>query len=265
MKLHRVDHIAQGHTPEMLQSAIYEGFVRHRRILPKAHEFTYQVFMMYLDLAELEKVFALSPFWSAKRPSLARFRREDFLGPEERPLDEAVRDLVMQQTGERPLGPIRLLTNLRYFGFLINPISCYYCFDQQEKLRYIVAEVTSTPWRERTRYVIPCDSTHQSHRFAKQMHVSPFMPLEMTYHWRSRTPNHSLHIHLQNWHEGKQVFNATVALRRVEITSTSLRHRLLHYPFMTIKVASAIYWQAMKLFLKRMPLFRHRESIYNKH
>ena len=265
MDSHGIDNIGHEPTPGMLHSGIYEGLVRHRRILPKPHEFTYQVFMMYLDLDELQQVFALSPFWSVNKPALARFRRSDFLGPEEQPLDEAVRDLVMRETGERPLGPIRLLSNLRYFGFLINPISCYYCFDQQEQLRYIVAEVTSTPWRERVQYVIPCDSSHQSHRFAKRMHVSPFMPMNMTYHWRSRTPSRSLSIHLQNWHNGKEAFNATVALRRVEITPSSLRNSLLRYPFMTMKVALAIYWQALKLFFKRMPLFGHSELISNKH
>lgn len=261
----RAEPIANAQAPQMLHSAIYEGFVRHRRILPKAHEFTYQVFMMYLDLDELEQVFALSPFWSASKPAFARFRRSDFLGSEEKPLDEAVRDFVMQETGERPQGAIRLLTNLRYFGFLINPISCYYCFDQNGQLRYIVAEVTSTPWRERMHYVIPCNSSHQSHSFAKRMHVSPFMPMDMSYHWRSRSPSRSLSIHLQNWRGGEEVFNATVALRRVEISSASLGRSLQRYPFMTIKVAIAIYWQALRLFLKRMPLFRHSELISSKH
>jgi len=265
LELNRVDHLAHEQVPQLLHSAIYEGFVRHRRILPKAHEFTYQVFMMYLDLDELEQVFALSPFWSASKPALARFRRSDFLGPEEQPLDEAIRDLVLKEAGERPVGPIRLLTNLRYFGFSINPISCYYCFDQQEQLRYIVAEVTSTPWRERVHYVIPCNSSHQSHRFAKRMHVSPFMPMNMTYGWRSRTPGRSLSIHLQNWHDGEEAFNATVALHRVEISSASLGRSLQRYPFMTFKVAIAIYWQALKLFLKRMPLFRHSELLSSKH
>ena len=265
MDSHSAYNIALDTAPKMLHSAIYEGFVRHRRILPKAHEFTYQVFMMYLDLAELEQVFALSPFWSATKPALARFRRSDFLGPKEQPLDEVVRNLVMQETGERPQGPIRLLTNLRYFGYQINPISCYYCFDEQEQLRYIVAEVTSTPWHERVHYVIPCDSNHQSHRFAKRMHVSPFMPMQMTYHWRSRTPSRSLSIHLQNWRDGEEAFNATVALRRVEISPASLSSSLLRYPLMTIKVATAIYWQALRLFLKRVPLFKHSVLISNKH
>lgn len=251
--------------PSMLHSAIYEGVVRHRRILPKAHEFTYKVFMMYLDLDELDRVFTLSPFWSASRAAPASFRRRDFFGPQEQPLDEAVRDYVMKETGERPQGPIRLLTNLRYFGFLINPISCYYCFDTHERLRYIVAEVTNTPWRERALYLIPCYANHQSHDFVKRLHVSPFMPMNMTYRWRSRTPNKVISIHLQNWHDGEEAFNATVALRRIEISSASLGRSLRRYPFMTLKVAIAIYWQAFRLFLKRIPIFGHSDLLNNRH
>ena len=265
LKRNHIEVTPKGQAPQDLHSAIYEGYVRHCRILPRAHAFTYKVFMMYLDLSELEQVFAQSPFWSSSKFAFARFRRSDFMGDAQLPLDEAVRDCVMRETGDRPQGPIRLLTNLRYFGFLINPISCYYCFDQQEQLRYIVAEVTSTPWRERVHYVIPCTSNHQSHRFAKRMHVSPFMPMKMTYQWRSRTPDRSLSIHLQNWRNGEESFNATVALRRVEITATSLGYSLLRYPFMTMKIALAIYWQALKLFLKRMPIFGHSELISSKH
>lgn len=257
-----LDHVPDSGT---LHSAIYVGSVRHRRILPKRHEFTYQVFMMYLDLDELEQVFEKSPLWSASFPALARFRRQDFLGPVEIPLDQAVRDCVLQETGVKVQGPIRLLTNLRYFGFLINPVSCYYCFDQQQQLQFIVAEVTSTPWRERVRYVIPARSPHQSHRFAKRMHVSPFMPMNMTYHWRSRTPCNSLSIHLQNWRNGEEAFNATLALRRVEISTDSLNHCLLRYPFMTMKVALAIYWQALRLFIKRVPFFKHSDLASSKH
>lgn len=250
--------------PSGLQSAIFEGTVRHRRLGASPHEFTYKVFMMYLDLAELDRVFARTPFWSARRPSLAWFRRADYMMPEgvskeEPSLDSAVRRFVATETGEALYGPIRLLTNLRYFGYQINPISCYYCFDTEENLRYIVAEVTSTPWHERVRYIIPAEpgQRHQSHRFAKRMHVSPFMPMQMTYHWRSRTPGTSLSIHLQNWRDGEQAFNATLGLRRVEISARALNRLLLQHPFMTVKVGLAIYWQALRLFSKRVPLFTH--------
>ena len=243
-----------------LQSAIFEGTVRHRRLSPTIHEFSYQVFMLYLDLAELDRVFAGTPLWSAQRPSLAWFRRADYMQPNEPSLDTAVRHFVEKETGECLRGPIRLLTNLRYFGYQINPISCYYCFDTEENLRYIVAEVTSTPWHERVRYVIPAlpGKRQQSHSFAKQMHVSPFMPMQMRYHWQSRTPSTSISIHLQNWKDGAEAFNATLGLRRVEISAGSLNRVLLRHPWMTAKVGLAIYWQALKLFFKRVPIFIHK-------
>ena len=245
--------------PSGLQSAIFEGTVRHRRLGTRPHEFTYKVFMMYLDLAELDRVFAGTPFWSARGPSLAWFRRADYMMPEEASLDSAVRRFVAQETGEELQGPIRLLTNLRYFGYQINPISCYYCFDTDENLRCIVAEVTSTPWHERVRYVIPATTgqRHQSHSFAKEMHVSPFMPMQMTYHWRSRTPGTSLSIHLQNWKDGEQAFNAALGLRRVEISAGTLNRLLLSHPFMTAKVGLSIYRQALRLFSKGVPIFKH--------
>ncbi|MES3008809.1 MAG: DUF1365 domain-containing protein [Pseudomonadota bacterium] len=246
--------------PDKLQSAIFEGTVRHRRLSPVPHAFTYKVFMLYLDLAELDRVFAGTPLWSTRRPSLAWFRRVDYRMPgEECSLDTSIRRFVAQETGEEVHGPIRLLTNLRYFGYQINPLSCYYCFDTDENLRCIVAEVTSTPWHERVRYVIPATpgQRHQSHRFAKEMHVSPFMPMQMTYHWQSRTPGTSLSIHLQNWKDGEQAFNATLGLRRVEISAGTLNRLLLRQPFMTAKVGLAIYWQALQLFCKRVPIFKH--------
>ena len=244
------------------KSAIFEGAVRHRRLSPRPHEFRYSVFMMYLDLSELDRVFCGARFWSANRFNLAWFRRSDYLLPEVPSLDTAVRRCIAEATGESITGPIRLLTNLRYFGYLINPISCYYCFDDDENLRYIVAEVTNTPWHNRIPYVIPCQPghRHQSHSFAKQMHVSPFLPMNMTYHWQSRTPGTSISIHLQNWKDGEEAFNATVGLRRVEITPHALHRILLRHPFMTAKVALAIYWQAMKLLWKRTPFFGNQTS-----
>ncbi|MDP1932825.1 MAG: DUF1365 domain-containing protein [Gammaproteobacteria bacterium] len=245
------------------KSAIFEGSVRHRRFSPKPHEFTYKVFMMYLDLTELDRIFSGAIFWSARRFNLAWFRRSDYMSPEIPSLDTAVRRCIENATGETLNGPIRLLTNLRYFGYLINPISCYYCFDDEDNLRYIVAEVTNTPWHERIPYVIPCESgcRHQSYSFSKQMHVSPFMPMDMTYHWQSRTPATSISIHLQNWKDGTEAFNATVGLRRVEITPQTLNRILLRHPFMTAKVGLSIYWQALKLLVKRIPYFGHSQII----
>src|SRR5882757_7071938 len=127
-----------------MQSCLYKGWVRHRRYEPAEHSFRYGVFMAYLDLAEVPTVFDRFWLWSARRPALARFHRADYHGPAHVTLDQAVRDTVAQQTGHRPVGPIRLLTHLRYFGYAFNPVSFYYCFDADDtKVDTIVAEITN--------------------------------------------------------------------------------------------------------------------------
>ena len=133
-----------------MHSALYEGWVRHRRHRPVAHEFRFPLCMVYLDLDELPELFRDSWLWSAERPALAWFRRADHLGPPDAPLAQCVRDRVAAITGRRPAGPVRLLTHLRYAGFAMNPVSFYYCFDAGgERLEAVLAEVTNTPWRER--------------------------------------------------------------------------------------------------------------------
>ena len=129
-----------------MHSAIYHGSLRHRRFAPRPHVFGYPLFMVYLDLAELDTVFKGHWLWSTRRAAPARFVRADHLGDPAQPLDQAVRDLVESRGGQRPLGPIRLLTHLRYFGYAFNPVSFYYCFDAAgERVECIVAEVNNTP------------------------------------------------------------------------------------------------------------------------
>lgn len=243
-----------------MQSAIYRGSVRHRRKTPGQHHFQYQVFMVYLDLAEMDHVFDGSRLWSCSRPTLAWMRREDYLDGHGK-LDTEVRQRVEDETGSWPTGPIRVLTNLRYFGFIINPITVYYCFEEDGKhLQALLLEVTNTPWKEKTVYVLPCDPNRRKQRisFEKSLHVSPFMPMDMTYRWYSNTPDARLAIHLENYQAREKWFDATLALQRVEITGSTLRSTLLQHPFMTLKVVSAIYWQAAKLyFQRRASFFRH--------
>ena len=112
-----------------MNSALYFGTVRHRRRSPVVHEFSYRVFQVYLDLDELDHVFQGRLLWSTKGANVAWFRRTDHVGDPRMPLRDAVSELVERRTGRRPRGPIRLLTHLRYFGYCMNPVSFYYCFD----------------------------------------------------------------------------------------------------------------------------------------
>ena len=215
--------------------------------------------MMYLDLDELDKVLELSPWWSVKSWRPARFERSDYLGDPGIPLGDAVRNRIFEETGEKHSGPIRMLANLRYFGFNVNPITCYYCFDGDESLKFIISEVTNTPWKERKSYVLKCDPEKRFQRikFNKEMHVSPFNPMDMTYRWCSNNPAEILNLNLETNYQGSRHMDATMALRRREIDSASLAGILIEHPWMTVKVLASIYWQALKLAIKKTPFFNH--------
>jgi DUF1365 family protein len=240
-------------------SCIYSGAVRHRRFAPRSHEFRYSLFMMYLDLEELPDLFKGRWLWSADRTAPARYRRSDYLGDPAVPLDEAVRDEAERLTGRRPTGPIRLLTHLRYWGYCFNPVSFYFCFDGAgERVESVLAEITNTPWKERHVYALERSGEGPIRgSFEKRFHVSPFMDMEHTYHWNLTEPGRTLAIHMENRKADGRYFDATLTLEREEITAGSLARALLRHPLMTVKVMAGIHWQALRLWLKRVPVFDH--------
>ena len=246
-----------------MTSAIYEGWVRHRRYSPKEHSFQYQLFMLYMDLAELPQLFDSYWMWSARQPAPAWFRRSDHFGDPSQELDQAVRDLVSETTGREPTGPIRLLTHLRYFGYCMNPVSFFYCWDSNdEALDAIVAEVHNTPWGERHCYVLDAQGAnlkgdHFGFRFDKDFHVSPFIQMDVQYKWEFSPPGKDLLVHMENLTGDQKIFDATLQLRRQPVSAGNLRRALLKYPWMTGKVIGAIYWQALRLWLKRFPFYEH--------
>lgn len=244
-----------------MKSRLYEGVVRHRRVSPREHEFQYRVFMPYLRLDELPGLFDKTPFWSAKGRALAEFRRSDFLGDPNKPLVDEVRRRIREETGEVHTGPVYLLANLRYFGHVMNPIACYYCFSKDEsRLEYLIAEVNNTPWDERHSYVLQGPGHRQNWlrtEFDKEFHVSPFNPMGMRYGWRSNTPDQRLILHMDNNSGDEKISDATLSLRAQPLTAKNLNRYLASYPLMTIKVALGIYWQALRLYLKGIPIFSH--------
>lgn len=246
-----------------MESAIYTGQVRHRRFLPVENSFRYGLFLVYADLAEMERAFAVSPFWSVDRFNLACFLRRDHFGDPGTPLDQAVRDLVQAKTGKRPAGPIRLLCHFRYFGHCFNPASFYYCYNGDGTLlETIVVEIHNTPWGEVHCYVLDedrngADPPFRRFQLAKEFHVSPFMDMAMGYDWRFREPGETLTVHMESFRGREKYFDATLTLRRREVTGTLLNRVLWTYPPMTLKVIAMIHWQALRLWLKKTPFYTH--------
>lgn len=257
-----------------MKSAIYEGAVRHERLAPRPHAFKKRLFLLYLDLDELEQVFQRRWLWSVGRRNLVWFRRADYLGPHERPLREAVLDRVEQALGRRPSGAVRVLTQPRTWGYLFNPVSFYYVFDEEERLEAVVAEITNTPWNERHAYVLDgrepgpdaTDATDDARpaalqaRFAKDFHVSPFFPMEQSYLWRFDPPGETLGVRMTNHERGRAVFHVSLECERRPIDGPRLARMLLVHPFQTLLVHAAIYWQAARLWAKRTPFFVHPDK-----
>jgi DUF1365 family protein len=161
--------------------AVYAGRVRHRRYAERARSFEHGIALAY---AELDHVRA-----------------------------EAIRARVHAETGFAPDGPIRVLTHPRGF----NPVSFYYCFDRDERLQALLAEVTNTPWGERQSYVLSrgeragCVLKGESE---KLMHVSPFFGMDQRYEWRVAEPGTTLSVHIENREHGELAFDATLSLKR---------------------------------------------------
>jgi DUF1365 family protein len=244
-------------------SAIYEGIVDHHRLRPREHRFRYDVGHVYLDLDELPGVLDAHPLWSARRLAPACFREADYFGRGRAPLAEAIRDTVARHAGERPTGPIRLLTHPRYWGWCFNPVSFYYVFEPDgETLRWFVADVTNTPWGERHAYVLgPVPDSAQGEPWhptsAKVFHVSPFMEMDMEYRWTIQTPGEKLVVRIDNHDATGKLFSAGVTLRRRPLDGPNLGRLLWRYPWLTAKVVGGIHWQALRLWLKRIPYVPH--------
>ncbi len=240
-------------------SSLFVGDVRHRRFTPKAHELKYTLFMPCIDLDEWSKlsetVWGLGEKWW----HWARYRREDYVGHGD--LKRSVQDKVYDLTGVRLEGKVLAVIHLRYLGIYFSPVNFYYLYDAKGNWKYLLAEVSNTPWNERHYYAIPADKgvDGKEWQHEKAFHVSPFNPIDQQYHWKLKPVTDSLMVHLECHRDGK-VFDATMAMKAREFTSQSLLWLLFKTPVMAVKVTLGIYWHALKLWMKGVPIYDHPEN-----
>ncbi len=239
-----------------LNSSLFVGDVRHRRFTPKRHELKYSLFMPCIDLDEWsqlsQQVWGLGEKWW----HWARYRREDYVGQGD--LKRSVQNKVFELTGNRIEGKVLAVVHLRYLGIYFSPVNLYYLYDSDGIWRYLLAEVSNTPWNERHYYAIPAEKGNEGEDWQhdKAFHVSPFNPIDQQYHWRLKPISDSLMVHLECHREGK-VFDATMAMKAKTFTSSNLLWLLLKTPVMAVKVTLGIYWHALKLWMKGVPIYDH--------
>jgi DUF1365 family protein len=247
----------------MRVSCLYTGAVHHRRHEPVRHAFRYRLSLAFLDLDELLHLDGLAPLWGYERRAPISFRRTDHFGDPRLALDRVVRDVVEQRTAARPAGPIRLLTCPRLFGYCFNPISFYFCYGANgSEIECVVAEVTNTPWLERHCYVLPVPAHRRRERVhsfvtSKELHVSPFMDMQQDYHWRVTMPGDRVSVHIANCRNARRLFDASMTLRRQPLTRASLARSLVLPPLTTFRITAAIYFEALRLWMKGAPFVPH--------
>lgn len=250
-----------------LDSGIYEGMVYHQRSVPKVHKFSYHIYLYWIKLSELDYIDAHVKGFSVNKKgmSVVNFRRSDYLGNPDQSLQQAVLEKMnalhqpskleedVSSTPQLLSGEVFMLGQVRTFGLYFSPVNFYYLQGKDGRFTHMLAEVSNTPWNKRHHYLV--DLNKQADQ-AKAFHVSPFNPMDMMYKWQIQQPDENLRLHLSCYKEKKH-FEAAIDMTKLPLTTNSLRKSLLSIPSMTIKTVAGIYWQAIKLFFKRVPFYAH--------
>lgn len=244
-----------------MESALYLGKLRHRRFSPRDHQFTYPVFMAFLDVDRLPELMRVSPFSGYNKWNWTAYDERDHFSDPQKPLRQRLREDAARSGVELPGGKIFLLTHLRYLGYVFNPVSFFYCYDAAGELAMILSEVNNTFGETHNYWLTPesqrPNAAARRYLTPKHMHVSPFHPMDLEYVWIFTPPGEQLVAHMNTLADGQPNFDATLQLERRPWNARELAKVLLSYPLMTLRVTAAIHWEALLLWLKGVPVHTH--------
>jgi len=244
----------------LIDSGIYIGRLRHRRFTPRKHEFEYPIFMALLDIDRLPELMRVSRFCSVNRWNWASFDDRDHFGDPLAPLRERLARDAQNDGVELPDGKIFLLTHLRYLGYNFNPVSFFYCCNRAGRVDAILAEVNNTFGETRNYWLtdrLREAGVGRAYRFSKKLHVSPFMQMDCSYKFSFNEPAERISVHTDVMRNGVAMFDATLTMERLEWNAANLHRTLARFPWMTARVIAGIHWEALKLYLKKVPLISH--------
>lgn len=215
--------------------------------------------MFFLNVESIEQACKKLPLLSYNRFNLLSFVERKYLPKHSGKLLQRIQAEIAKHGLDPNINSAYILTNLSYLGFCYNPVSFYYCYNADEVLVYILAEVNNTPWNERYTYVLPCAADKAKFQFDtdKVFHISPFMPMNMHYKWYTNIPSTRINFHIRTFIDTKAIFDATLALKMIPLTTKNIALSLIIRPFISQKVKFSIYWQALKMWLRRFTVFEH--------
>jgi DUF1365 family protein len=241
-----------------MRSHLLEGKVRHRRSSPFVYELEHDVWYFALDLDEIDEAASKLRLVSRNRRNVLTFRDDDHMLPPAVSLAESVREHLSGYSVDPVDWRITLVTNLRILGYLFNPASFYLCRDAAGELRVVIVEVNNTHG-ERRLYTLWPERRGDEHTASmeKDFYVSPFIGMDAGYTVRTWDRPSELRIAINETEHGSPVLTTSVVLRRLPATNRAVGRLLTRYPFVTLKTIGAIYWHALRLWLKGASFHRH--------